>query len=167
MRAYFEKINLHSDLTGANVEWRVSSDFMYLEVIFHNRFVELKELTEFIGAADLYVTPYLDEAQITSGTLAYAFGAGKAVISTPYWHAAELLADGSGILVPFHDSERLGAAVLALVCDAPARLAMGRKAYAASRSTVWAQTAQRYVECFRTVCRKDRLQLVGRTVGVA
>ena len=60
-------------------------------VIFHNRFVELKELTEFIGAADLYITPYLDEAQITSGTLAYAFGAGKAVISTPYWHAAELL----------------------------------------------------------------------------
>jgi glycosyltransferase involved in cell wall biosynthesis len=60
-------------------------------VIFHNRFVELKELTEFIGAADLYITPYLDEAQSTSGTLAYAFGAGKAVISTPYWHAAELL----------------------------------------------------------------------------
>src|ERR1051326_3116316 len=59
-------------------------------VIFHNRFVELSELTEFIGAADLYITPYLDEAQITSGTLAYAFGAGKAVISTPYWHAAEL-----------------------------------------------------------------------------
>ena len=78
-------------------------------VIFHNRFVELKELTEFIGAADLYITPYLDEAQITSGTLAYAFGAGKAVISTPYWHAAELLGDERGVLVPFADPRRLRA----------------------------------------------------------
>ena len=62
-------------------------------VIFYNRFVTQEELKEFIGAADIYITPYLNESQITSGTLAYAFGAGKAVISTPYWHAKELLAD--------------------------------------------------------------------------
>jgi glycosyltransferase involved in cell wall biosynthesis len=67
-------------------------------VIFYNRFVELRELTEFIGAADLYITPYLNPAQAVSGTLAYSFGCGKAVISTPYWHAEELLADDRGVL---------------------------------------------------------------------
>ncbi len=146
---------------------RVEALGLSRNVVFINRFVDRPELLEHIAMCDVYVTPYLEAAQLTSGTLAWSHGQGRPVVSTPYWHAAELLADGSGILVPFHDSERLGAAVLALVCDAPARLAMGRKAYAASRSTVWAQTAQRYVECFRTVCRKDRLQLVGRTVGVA
>ena len=93
-------------------------------VIFHNRFVDLKELTEFIGAADLYITPYLDEAQITSGTLAYAFGAGKAVISTPYWHAAELLRDQRGVLVPFADPRAIAREVIALLRDGARRNAM-------------------------------------------
>ena len=74
-------------------------------VIFYNQFVDLENLKEFLGAADLYITPYLNEAQITSGTLAYAFGSGKAVVSTPYWHAAELLAEDRGVLVPFRDSQ--------------------------------------------------------------
>src|SRR5213594_2745566 len=90
-------------------------------VIFYNRFVELDELKEFIGAADLYITSYLNEAQITSGTLAYAFGAGKAVISTPYWHAQELLNEDRGVLVPFADSKAIARAVLDLLHDEPRR----------------------------------------------
>ncbi len=83
---------------------RLAKDLaMEKHVVFFNRFVELEELKVFIGAADLYLTPYLNEAQITSGTLAYAFGAGKAVVSTPYWHATELLAEERGALVPFRD----------------------------------------------------------------
>jgi len=129
-------------------------------VVFINRFVDRPELLEHIAMCDIYVTPYLEAAQLTSGTLAWSHGQGRPVVSTAYWHAAELLADGSGVLVPFQDPERLGAAVIKLLCDEPARLAMGRKAYAASRPTVWAQTAQRYVDCFRSACRRERLQLV-------
>jgi glycosyltransferase involved in cell wall biosynthesis len=96
-------------------------------VIFYNRFVELEELKEFIGASDIYVTPYLDEDQITSGTLAYCFGAGKAVISTPYWHAAELLADERGILVPFQDPAATSEAILALLRDESRRHGMRKQ----------------------------------------
>ncbi len=119
-------------------------------VIFHNRFVELKELTEFIGAADLYVTPYLDEAQITSGTLSYAFGAGKAVISTPYWHAAELLADQRGALVPFADPKAIAHEVSGLLRDGTRRKAMSDRAYQLGRAMVWSNTAGLYMNSFQT-----------------
>jgi glycosyltransferase involved in cell wall biosynthesis len=117
-------------------------------VIFHKHFVELKELTEFIGAADLYITPYLDEAQITSGTLAYAFGAGKAVISTPYWHAAELLRDQRGVLVPFADPKAIAREVSGLLRDETRRLAMSDTAYKLGRAMVWSSTAGLYVASF-------------------
>ena len=117
-------------------------------VIFYNRFVDLEELKEFIGAADLYVTPYLNEAQITSGTLAYAFGAGKAVISTPYWHAAELLAEDRGVLVPFGDAEAMARAVTGLLGEDNRRHAMRKNAYKLGREMVWDRTARLYWRSF-------------------
>jgi glycosyltransferase involved in cell wall biosynthesis len=123
-------------------------------VIFHNRFVDLQELTEFIGAADLYITPYLDEAQSTSGTLAYAFGAGKAVISTPYWHAAELLRDQRGVLVPFADPKAIACEVSGLLRDGTRRNAMSDNAYKLGRTMVWSNTAGLYMGSFEVAQRQ-------------
>ncbi|TFG61442.1 MAG: glycosyltransferase [Spirochaetales bacterium] len=117
-------------------------------VVFFNRFVELDELMRFIGAADIYLTPYLTEAQITSGTLAYAFGAGNAVVSTPYWHATELLSDGRGKLVPFRDEKAIAVAVTALLKDDPLRHSMRKKAYQMGREMVWSRVAQLYMKSF-------------------
>ncbi|MCC7336492.1 MAG: glycosyltransferase family 4 protein [Pirellulaceae bacterium] len=118
-------------------------------VSFYNRFVELEELTEFIGAADLYITPYLNVQQAVSGTLAYAFGCGQAVISTPYWHAEELLADGRGVLVPFADSAAIAREIIGLIGDDERRLAMRAKAYALGRSMRWGHVSELYLHSFR------------------
>ena len=104
---------------------------MTQHVAFYNRFVELEELEQFIGAADIYITPYLSKAQATSGTLCYAFGCGKAVISTPYWHAEELLAEDRGVLVPFRDSAAIATAVCGLLADEARLDAMRKRAYLA------------------------------------
>lgn len=122
-------------------------------VAFLDEFVERPTLLEYISMCDVYVTPYLNEAQMTSGTLAYSHGLGRPIVSTPYWHATELLADGTGMLVPFSDPDALGRAVAALLNDEPMRLAMGLKAYEASRPMIWANTADRYQDCFRTAWR--------------
>jgi len=117
-------------------------------VVFFNRFVELEELMRFIGAADIYLTPYLTEAQITSGTLAYAFGAGNAVVSTPYWHAAELLTSERGKLVPFRDAEAISVAVVDLLRNEPLRHTMRKNAYLLGREMVWSRVAQLYNKSF-------------------
>jgi glycosyltransferase involved in cell wall biosynthesis len=126
-------------------------------VIFYNRFVELEELKECIGAADLYITPYLNEAQITSGALAYAFGAGKAVVSTPYWHAAELLAEDRGILVPFGDSGAIAREVGGLLRDSTRRQAIAKNAYQLGREMVWNNVARLYMSAFEQARFKDAL----------
>jgi glycosyltransferase involved in cell wall biosynthesis len=118
-------------------------------VIFYNRFVELNELTEFIRAADVYVTPYLNPAQITSGTLAYSFGCGKAIVSTRYWHAVELLQGGRGVLVPFADPRALAREICGLLRDEPRRIAMCEQAYRLGREMIWEHSAERYMESFQ------------------
>lgn len=129
-------------------------------VIFLNRFVDRPELLEHIAMCDVYVTPYLLASQMTSGTLAYSHGLGRPVVSTPYWHAAELLGDGSGVLVPFGDSASLSRAVADLLGDETARNAIAKKAYDASRAMTWANTAKRYVRCFREVARWETARFI-------
>jgi glycosyltransferase involved in cell wall biosynthesis len=125
------------------------------QVIFHNRFVSPEEMVQFIGAADIYITPYRHEAQVVSGTLAYALGAGKAIISTPYWHAIELLDDRRGALVPFQDPAAIANKTIELL-DTPAiRHAMRKRAYLFAREMVWKRVAQGYMESFARV-RSDR-----------
>lgn len=120
-------------------------------LIFVNQYVDNEQLNEAIGAADLYLTPYLNAAQITSGTLSYCYGAGKAVISTPYWHAEELLDGGRGVLVPFRDPEAIASAVNDLL-DQPSRLhGMRKQAYLDGRRMVWSEVASRYGALFETL----------------
>ena len=138
----------HGEAYRLGLERLAKKNKVQKNVIFYNRFVELDELMEFIGAADLYITPYLNEAQITSGTLAYSFGAGKAVISTPYWHAAELLAEGRGLLVPFGDSKAIAREVIGLLRDETRRNAIRKNAYKLGREMIWPNVARLYMKSF-------------------
>lgn len=117
-------------------------------VMFVNRYVGNAELADFIGAADIYLTPYLNVEQITSGTLSYCYGAGKAVVSTPYWHAAELLADGRGVLVPFRDADAIAREVNALLEDEPRLRSMRKEGYVAGRRMIWSEVAKAYAALF-------------------
>ena len=132
-------------------------------VAFYNQFVDLDDLVAFIGVADIYITPYLNPEQIVSGTLAYTVGAGKAVISTPYLHARELLGEGRGALVPFRDAAAIAERVIRLLDDSAERHAMRKRAYTFGRDTTWPQVAQRYLELFSQVLQ-ERMR-VPRVIG--
>ena len=127
-------------------------------VFFHNRFVSPEEMVEFIGAADIYITPYRHEAQVVSGTLAYALGAGKAIISTPYWHAIELLDDRRGALVPFQNPGAIALKTIELLDTPAVRHAMRKRGYLFAREMVWKRVAQGYMESFARV-RSDRMKI--------
>ncbi len=138
----------HGEAYRVGLEILAKKNKIEKNVIFYNNFVELENLKEFIGAADLYITPYLNEAQITSGTLAYTFGSGKAVVSTPYWHAAELLAEDRGVLVPFGDAPAIAREVIGLLGDDTRRHAIRKNAYRMGREMIWSNVAQLYMRSF-------------------
>ncbi|MHB8412931.1 MAG: glycosyltransferase family 4 protein [Candidatus Acidiferrales bacterium] len=126
-------------------------------VIFRNRFESPEDLVKLIGAADIYITPYKQKAQVVSGTLAYAFSAGKAIISTPYLHATELLDNERGALVPFDDPQAIAAKTIALLDDDTGRHAMRRRAYLYARDMVWTRVAQKYMKSFENI-NNERLR---------
>jgi len=131
-------------------------------VVFLDQFVDQPTLLEFISMCDVYVTPYLNEAQMTSGTLAYSFGLGKPVVSTPYWHARELLADGRGVLIPFGDAAAAGREIAKLLTDDARRQAMCQRAYAVSRSMTWERIAERYMSVFENARQGPWLKAFAR-----
>jgi glycosyltransferase involved in cell wall biosynthesis len=150
-----------------SLQWLAQEKGVEDHVMFYNRFVSLQELIEFIGAADIYLTPYLNPTQAVSGTLAYTLGAGKTVISTPYWYAEEMLAEGRGVLVPFRDPAAIADQVIDLLDNEAMRHAVRKRAYMFGRQMIWPQVARRYMESFARA-RADRrhFSLPGFTVKV-
>jgi glycosyltransferase involved in cell wall biosynthesis len=141
-------IERHGETYRIMLEDRAKRLHVDSNVIFHNRFVSQEELSEFLSAADIYITPYLNPEQITSGTLAYALGAGKAVISTPYPYARELLADGRGILVPWRDASAIATEIVGLLDNPEKSLALRQKAAEHGRAMLWPAVAHSYLRTF-------------------
>jgi glycosyltransferase involved in cell wall biosynthesis len=160
IRNYPNVVYMVLGATHPHVIWQEGEQYrIYLErltrelgveknVIFHNRFVSADELTEFIGGADIYITPYQNQAQAVSGTLAYALGAGKAILSTPYWYAEELLADGRGVLVPFNRPTAIAEKAVQLLSHEAERHATRKRAYLYGRAMVWREVARSYMQSF-------------------
>jgi len=133
-------------------------------VVFYDRYVDLPELLEYLGACDIYVTPYQAQEQIVSGTLAYAVGLGKAVVSTPYLYAEELLADGCGQLVPFGDAPALARTLITLIENEVERHRMRKLAYAYGQQMIWSEVAKGYRTLFERVVTTHRQQCLARPV---
>ncbi len=140
---------------------RLAEDLgVFQHMIFEDRYVDLDELCQFLGAADIYVTPYLGAEQMVSGTLIYALGAGKAVVSTPYSYAQEMLAEGRGRIVPFADPDAIAREVGWLLDHEAERQAMRKRAYLFTRNAVWREVARAYLELFREVRQQPMVRRV-------
>jgi glycosyltransferase involved in cell wall biosynthesis len=133
-------------------------------VIFLNTFIDEQDLFKYLCASDIYITPYLNEAQITSGTLSYAVGVGSAVVSTPYWHAEELLADGRGRLFNFNDSNNLISVITELLDNPDELKKLGRKAYDYGRNITWPKIGEKYVELTENILKKAQNPIVKKDI---
>jgi glycosyltransferase involved in cell wall biosynthesis len=120
-------------------------------VKFVNEYLTQRAIVDYLLASDVYVTPYLDPNQITSGTLAYALGAGKAIVSTPYLHAREVLSDGRGILVPFRDAPAIADAVTSILSNPGAKARLEQRAYEYGKEMAWPAIGQRVLTLMRDV----------------
>jgi hypothetical protein len=158
-------VRQHGEKYRESLMARVRARGVENHVIFFDRFVDRPTLLDFISMCDVYVTPYLNEAQMTSGTLAYSFGMGKAVVSTPYWHARELLADGRGVLVPFNDVSSIGAEIAGLLTDHARRESMRQRAFATGRLMTWERTAARYITAFEKVRHSRDMSVRAGQIG--
>jgi glycosyltransferase involved in cell wall biosynthesis len=146
----------HGEAYRLELQSRVRRLNLEASVVFHDRFVEDDELAEFLAAADIYVTPYLNPQQSTSGTLARAVAAGRAVISTPYWHARELLTEGRGLLVPVRDAAAIARAAIDLLGDDEARAQLGKRAREHARGSEWPVVARSYLQSFEHALEGQR-----------
>lgn len=155
----------HGEAYRLSLEILATQNKLEKHVIFCNQFVDPENLKAFMGAADLYITPYLNEQQITSGTLSFAFGSGKAIISTPYWHAADLLAEDRGALVPFANAPAMADAILRLLGDDTRRNNMRKQAYRLGREMIWPNVAQMYMHSFE-LARLERAPVSRKSLAI-
>ena len=138
----------HGEEYRHSLEKMVHDKGLENNVAFYNQYVSLERLVQFLVATDVYITPYLGRDQITSGTLAYALACGKAIVSTPYIYAEELLAEERGCLVPFRDSESLAESVISLLSDEALRNKMRKNSYQYGRQMIWKEVARSYAAAF-------------------
>jgi glycosyltransferase involved in cell wall biosynthesis len=135
-------------------------------VLFLNEFINVEDLFKYLSASDIYITPYLNEAQITSGTLSYAVGVGSAVLSTPYWHAAEMLTEGRGKLFNFNDSENL-TSILSELLDKPEKLTeLKKKAYEYGRGITWPKIGEKYVALLQNILKNEYKKIPESETGL-
>lgn len=148
----------HGEAYRNSLVWLANDLGVGQHVQFVNCFVDMPLLKQYIASADVYITPYLHEAQITSGTLSYAFGMGTAVVSTPYWHAKDLLGEGRGILVPFRDSEQLATSLNDILSNNARRQQLRQAAFELGRSMTWSKVGEMYRDAFERARANPRTQ---------